>query len=201
MSRNLNNRAAPAKKGGSLLAGILIGVVIGVALAAGVAWFIMKSPSPYLQQPTTQTPPVGNVPTAEPTVATPDVVPANPDEVVDNKPRFEFYQVLTDKQGATDATPPPARPKVQPDEKPKAAFGGEAQYLQAGSFSKESDAEKQRAKLAILGIESDIYSVTIPNRGVWHRVRLGPYKNAEQMAQAHTFLKQNGVDATPMRAQ
>jgi cell division protein FtsN len=30
---------------------------------------------------------------------------------------------------------------------------------------------------------------------------LGPYKNADEMNHARSFLKQNGVDSTPMRAQ
>jgi cell division protein FtsN len=73
--------------------------------------------------------------------------------------------------------------------------------LRAGSFSNVNDAENLKAKLALLGVEANIQTATIPDKGVWYRVRLGPYKNADEMNHARAFLKQNGVDSTPMRAQ
>jgi len=51
MSRNAGNRsAAPRKSGNPLLTGVLIGMVIGVGMAAGLAWYLMKSPSPFVQK-------------------------------------------------------------------------------------------------------------------------------------------------------
>src|SRR5574340_1586033 len=51
MSRNTGNKsAAPRKSGSSRLTGVLIGMVIGVGMAAGLAWYIMKSPSPFVQK-------------------------------------------------------------------------------------------------------------------------------------------------------
>ena len=116
-----------------------------------------------------------------------------------DKPRFEFYKVLTDKQEAIIVAPakPAERPKAA-DSKPAAAY--EPQILQAGSFSSEPDAEKLKAKLALLGVEAGIQTATIPDKGVWYRVRLGPYKSSDEMNRARNFLKQNGVESTPMRA-
>src|SRR3989338_2607840 len=49
MSRNTGNKsAAPRKNVNPLLTGILVGMVIGVGMAAGLAWYIMKSPSPFV---------------------------------------------------------------------------------------------------------------------------------------------------------
>ncbi len=73
--------------------------------------------------------------------------------------------------------------------------------MQAGSFPKADDAEKLKAKLALLGVEASVQSATIPDKGVWYRVRVGPYKSAEELNRARNFLKQNGVDSTPIRAQ
>ena len=73
--------------------------------------------------------------------------------------------------------------------------------MQAGSFAKADDADKIKAKLALLGIEASTQTATIPDKGVWYRVRLGPYKNADEMNRVRSFLKQNGVDSTPMRSQ
>ncbi len=73
--------------------------------------------------------------------------------------------------------------------------------MQAGSFSNPDDAEKLKARLALLGIEAGIQTATIPDKGVWHRVRTGPYKNADEMNRMRGLLKQNGVEATPIRTQ
>jgi cell division protein FtsN len=197
MSRNTGNRsAAPRKSGSPLLTGILVGMVIGVAMAAGLAWFIMKSPSPFVQTEQAAKPPVA---TEKPAAASvqPSVTAAS--GVTDGKPRFEFYKVLTDKQDSAAAPPVSAGKSPPKDSKPAAA--GEPYFLQAGSFPDADDADKLKARLALLGIEASTQAAFIPDKGVWHRVRVGPYKNADEMNRMRILLKQNGVDATPMRAQ
>jgi cell division protein FtsN len=208
MSRNTGNKSsAPRKNGNPLLTGVLVGMVIGVGMAAGLAWYIMKSPSPFVQkEPVVAKPPADIAkPVAPAGASAPSAQsPAAASGVVEGKPRFEFYKVLTDKQDATVTAPAKPADKPQPakpqtaDNKPAA---NEPYFLQAGSFSNAGDAEKLKARLALLGIEASTQTATIPDKGVWHRVRLGPYKNVEEMNQARSLLKQNGVDATPMRVQ
>jgi cell division protein FtsN len=201
MSKNTGNKSsAPPKSGSPLLTGILVGMVIGVAMAAGLAWFIMKSPSPFVpSEQVVVKPPVATKTPEQAAVvapgAQPAVMPAS--GVEGDKPRFEFYKVLTDKQ---EAAVPAAKPVDKPQESKPAAVSG-PQFLQAGSFASAEDAEKQKAKLAMMGLEASIQTATIPDKGVWHRVRLGPYKNADEMNKARATLKQNGIDATPIRAQ
>jgi len=196
MSRNTGSKsAAPRTSGSSLLPGILIGMVIGAGMAAGLAWYIMKSPSPFMEKEQAAIKPLMESERLAPR----EVLPAA-SGVGDGKPRFEFYKVLTDKPDATVVMP------AQPDSKPQPArpqppAAGEPNFLQAGSFSSADDAEKLKARLALLGLEAHIQIATIPDKGVWHRVRLGPYKNADEMSNARALLKQNGVEATPMRAQ
>jgi len=196
MSSNTGNRSSAPRKGGSnpLAAGILVGVVIGVGIAAGLAWYLMKSPTPFLHKE-----PLANKPSTDSVQQNPPAGAAD-QGVSGGKPRFEFYKVLTDKQDKTIGTP--ARPTDKPkaaDHKP--AGGYEPHLLQAGSFQNADDAEKLKAKLALLGVEANIQSATIPDKGVWYRVRLGPYKTADEVDRARGFLKQNGVDSTPMVAQ
>lgn len=203
MSRNTGNKsAAPRKSGNPLLTGILVGMVIGVGMAAGLAWYIMKSPSPFVQkEPANAKPPVEIAKPAAPTRnATPNA-PAAASGVVDGKPRFEFYKVLTDKQDAAVPAKPADKPQPAKAAESKPAAANEPYFLQAGSFSNADDAEKLKARLALLGIEASTQTATIPDKGVWHRVRMGPYKNTDEMNRARNLLKQNGVDATPMRAQ
>jgi cell division protein FtsN len=200
MNKNGNSRGGPAapRKGSSLVAAVLVGMVLGLAVAAGVAWYILKSPSPFVNATSPR----------EPSKLTPDPVKPPPVKVVqavasevqaasaaqDSKPRFEFYKVLTDKPD----TPLPVQPTAKSAEKPAKS---ETYFLQAGAFASAEDADKLKAKLAMLGIEASVQSATLPDKTVWHRVRLGPYKNADEMNKASAMLKQNGVSATPMRAQ
>jgi cell division protein FtsN len=209
MSRYTGSRFAAARKeGNQLLTGILLGMVIGVAMAAGLAWYIMKSPSPFVNNEQLV------VAKPQPKVAAPveAAIPANQSAlaaasgVADDKPRFEFYKVLTDKQDATVGGQNKPADKAQvtankPVVQQAVPAAKETYYLQAGSFSNADDAEKLKAKLTLLDMQVSVQTVTIPDKGVWHRVRVGPYKGAEEMNKVRSTLKQNGVDATPMRGQ
>ena len=209
MGRNTGNKpAAPRKGGNSMWIGILVGVLAGVGMAAGVAWYLMKSPKPFLNKEQ----PVATKPQPESTKpATPAATEKSVATPGDGKQRFEFYKMLTDKQNATAVAPTKPVDKLRPIDKPKPAKPhvadsksvaiNESQILQAGSFANVDDAEKLKAKLALLGVEANIQPATIPDKGVWYRVRLGPYKNADEMNHARGFLKKNGVESTPMRTQ
>jgi cell division protein FtsN len=85
---------------------------------------------------------------------------------------------------------------------PAAAAGaGEyVYYLQAGAFRDMSDAEATRAKLALLGFEAAI-SDRSSDSGVLHRVRIGPYNQAESMNKARAKLLDSGVDVAIVRNQ
>jgi len=188
--------------------GILVGIVVGLVIAGGVAWYILKTPSSFVK----------NVPheaaKLEADFEKPSPVPAAKNAqaltasgVEEGKPRFEFYKVLTDKQDA--AVPIQKNSDNMGTAENKSASvpsagnttAKETYFLQAGSFSNADDADKLKAKLAMLGIEARVQIATIPDKGVWHRVHVGPYKGREEMNNAWAVLKQNGVSATPMLAQ
>jgi cell division protein FtsN len=200
MSRVANNKlSTPKKNGNPLLAGLLMGMVVGVALAAGLAWFILKSPSPFVNKESVVKP---TVETFKPAVEVAKPVAAKPrlDEVVtgasgveEAKPRFEFYKVLTDKpEPAVESQPKPV-------EKPKAVDSkAPAKYLQAGAFSNVSDAENLKASLAMKGLEANVQSVILPGKGEIHRVRVGPFQSDQEMTNARGTLKLNGLDASPV---
>jgi cell division protein FtsN len=74
--------------------------------------------------------------------------------------------------------------------------------VQAGSFPNEDDAEKLKAKLAMLGLEAGLQTAVIPDRGIYHRVRLGPFTSNTEVNKTLELLKQNGVaNATAIKVQ
>jgi len=49
--------------------------------------------------------------------------------------------------------------------------------------------------LALLGFEALVQTATIADKGVWHRVRVGPLKNLDQINKTKTDLLNNGFKA------
>ena len=201
MAKNGGSRSpAPGKTGsktGSLIFGILIGMVLGMVIAILVAWYLLKSPNPFTSKESREAAKPA-VEAAKPAPAKAAPAPAQQGAasgVEESKPRFEFYKVLTDKP---DAAAPAQKEGGKAESK---AAAKESYLVQAGAFSAAEDADKLKAKLAMLGLEATIQTATVPEKGVMHRVRLGPYKNADEMNKALAMLKQNGIAATPIRAQ
>ncbi len=197
---------------GKVLAGLFIGMVLGIAAAGGVAWYVLKkNPAEFTNKEQSKpAPAIAQLPASAPVAAAPaaPAVPAAASAVGETKQHFEFYKVLTDK---SEGVPRRAgdRPAVKPQETvvakpaqstPAAAPSKEAYYVQAGSFQNVGDAEKLKAKLAFSGFEASIQTVDIPEKGVWHRVRLGPYDGGDA-GKTIAALKQNGIIATQVRAQ
>lgn len=85
---------APHRGAGGTLLGIFIGLILGVGLAAGIAYYLMRSGNPY--QPAVAA--TAREPTREPGK------PARPGDAPSDKPRFDFYKIL----------PGVEEPKVQP---------------------------------------------------------------------------------------
>lgn len=73
----------------------------------------------------------------------------------------------------------------------KQTVSGKA-VVRVGSFSKRENAEEQRAKLAILGIHTQIVTTQVNNKAVY-RVQTGVL-NSKVAEQASKVLNQNGID-------
>lgn len=187
MSKDYYKRPEPDERGGGgqLLMGILIGLVLGLGIAVGVAWYINKMPNPFV----TRTPPAKLEPVkpvAPPSAKAEDKSARAPEA----KPRFDFYKILPGtEEPVTDQQAKSAK-------KQSTASASERFFLQAGAFQNARDADTLRARLALLGIEARIQTATLPDKGVWHRVRVGPYTSVEELDRTRDTLKQNGVETT-----
>jgi cell division protein FtsN len=172
--------------GGSLVLGIFIGLVLGLGIALGIAWYVNKMPSPFASRP-----PLEPLKGAEP------AQPRGGDIAVrkapEPKPRFDFYKMLPEESA------PAAEPKAREPQKKSTPAAKEAFFLQAGSFQNAPDAASLKARLAMMGVEASIQATALPDKGVWHRVRIGPYTSVEELARTRDTLKQNGVETTLIR--
>ncbi|MEO6068223.1 MAG: SPOR domain-containing protein [Gemmatimonadales bacterium] len=195
MSKDYNGptRGRSARRNGSsLFLGILVGLVLGLFVALGVAWYINKIPNPFASRLSPPTPP-GKIETTKP-VAPKTAKPDDKSSSVEEKPRFDFYKILP---GTEEATPGKA---TQAPQKESTSLVRETFFLQAGSFQNAADADNLKARLALLGIEASVEASTLPDKGVWHRVRIGPYTSVEELNRTRDTLKQNGVQTTLVKA-
>ncbi len=184
---------AGRQSGGTIL-GIFIGLVVGVVIAAGVVWYLNKTPLPFQEKGTRPaTEKNGEArPAAVPVV--PEPLPGKPGDKAQEKPRFEFYKILPGSQEPVpQAEPKPAAPAAA------APAAAEALFLQAGAFQNPADADNLKARLALMGVEASVQQVALAEKGVMHRVRIGPYANPDQMAKVRTLLAQNGIQASVVR--
>jgi cell division protein FtsN len=194
MSRDYKNSGAAAStgRGSPMWVGILIGLLVGLCIALGVALYINKGANPFIQkQKSTEkfaeksTEPQKETPAAEtskPAVPSGDKHAKN-GEV---KPRFDFYKILP---GTEEAVTDKEFKRATP------AATKEVYFLQVAAFQRPSDADNLKARLALAGIEAQIQTATLPDGQVWHRVRVGPFSNQDELSKSRAALKENKLEA------
>ena len=200
-----NTRASQNKSSGGTLLGVFIGLVVGVLIAFGVVLYLNKAPLPFLNK--YEGAPKNEKETSASSGAasqTPAPLPGKPgDKPADRQQRFEFYGILEGKQPATPGAAAPAAPVpgavVTPGIEIKPAAPTEVFFLQVGAFQKAADADNLKAKLALTGLEAGVQEVSIPEKGIMHRVRVGPFRDPDEMNRARTLLSQSGVQGTVIK--
>ena len=132
--------------------------------------------------------------------------PANQDarEVKKTKPaavppppkrRFDFYTILPEMEVVV----PEQEITGKPREGVRQVEAPGTYILQAGSFRALQQADQLKAKLALLGLQAGIQTVTISANETWHRVRVGPFKDLNTLNAARVRLKENDIDAILLR--
>lgn len=162
------------RKGTPVLNGLMIGLMVGLLFAIIVA-LVVKSNNPFKSPDEIPVRPSIPVP-AEPLPAPVEAPPTAPD--------YDFYKVLP---GDTPTAPP--EPAVVNKPKPT------RYYLQAGAFKDADEADNVKAQLALLGVEAQIQTSVVPDKGVVHRVRIGPFKAMDEVNNTRALLIQNNIDA------
>ena len=176
-------------------------LLAGLAIGLFVAFLF------YLQQRPTAQPTAAAVPTAPSQASQPLNLPATGKDTREvrkpepakapppPKPRFDFYTILPEME-----VPVPEQEITgQPREGLPQVEAPGTYLLQAGSFRARQQADQLKAKLALLGLQSDIQTVTINNQETWHRVRVGPFSDLNALNTARARLKENQLDAILLR--
>jgi len=71
--------------------------------------------------------------------------------------------------------------------------------LQVASYRTVADAERLKARLALLGMQAQIQQVTVNGKDTYHRVRTGPYKGKESVNEARALLTRNGLESIAIK--
>ena len=218
-------RSASRQRGGFFI-GLIVGLLIGLAGALGVALYVTKAPIPFINKVPSRSQAqdaaeiernrnwdpnsalagrnpapgasgagaeAGTASSSRPTLVAPTVIDPVPPALPDaTRPARAAASTPAAQTAATRASPAATS---------TAAAGSPFSYfVQAGAYSRTEDAEQQRAKLAMLGIQSKLTEREQGGRLVY-RVRVGPFDRREDAEGAKEKLGASGVDAALVAVQ
>jgi cell division protein FtsN len=198
MARRAPKKQARRNGGGGtpgwiwLLVGLLIGALVVAVMLLRGQWNLpdgsLPTPNPEARAPAASS--------EEPVAQKPAVEP--------RKPKYEFFDVLRDKEFVIPDAELNAQAQAEasrPADAPVPATVDSVRYLiQAGAFRSSADAEALKARIALTGEVARVESAEIAG-GTIYRVRLGPYPNAGSLARAKQALDSHGIEAVAIRAQ
>lgn len=183
--------AGDGEFGGTIL-GLVVGLAIGLSLALAVAFYIAKKPPQ--ERPGIKAP---NLPlTIKP------VTPVDSVEGDEEKPagQIDLNKPLQGKApipSNTSADPiadiavgksaAEAVAGVKTDAKAEVVF-----FVQTGAYASPSEADSQKASLAMQGMQSQISEGLVDGKAVW-RVRIGPFANVDDSGIVRSKLTGMGI--------
>ena len=206
-----------SQRGGTLL-GFVLGLVIGLIIALGVAMYVTKVPMPFSNKNQSRSAdqdaveaeknkdwnPNGAIQSKPVTPDVPaDATAANPAAATAGVPNpgagAPAPAVTADPLAAAASAPPPAA-TPQPANKAPATTDPFTYFVQAGAFKSAADADAQKAKLSMMGIEAKVSEREQAGRAIF-RVRSGPFDDKDQAEKIKARLDASGMDAALVRVQ
>ncbi|MBW8072735.1 MAG: hypothetical protein GJU77_03475 [Ferrovum sp.] len=200
--------------GSAFFIGSMVGLAGGVLLAAGVALYISHLSSPITSR---SIPPHPSVTPEKLTgsdltkrgILTPSqvtegsetgapAIPVSPAPTASTPaPATEGAPPQTVENAPTSGPPATSIPSPLSDELQHPVTV--RYFVQTGAFSQSSEAESQRATLALLGIDSTVVPGQVEGKSLYYRVRIGPFSSVEEVRTLVKTLKDNGVPAQVLR--
>jgi len=211
-----------SQRGGTFL-GFIIGLVLGLAVALAAAIYVTKVPTPFSNKNQTRS-------TDQDVQETEKNKDWNPNSVFQPKPPAEApaapsapaADAATDKsasgtagKSAAEAPKAEPRPAVTADPlgdlaKSKSGLSTPATpanaadpfdyVIQVGAYRTSSDADAQKAKLALMGLDAKVSERDQAGRTVY-RVRLGPFADKAAAERIRARLEGSGIENTLVRVQ
>ncbi|MEZ7835249.1 MAG: SPOR domain-containing protein [Burkholderiaceae bacterium] len=211
------------KQAGGTALGLVLGILIGLAGALAVAVYVTKVPVPFVDRGVSGTPGqdaeeakknqnwdpnglLGGV--SKPSNMVPLEPVAVPQTFGDGDSPLEAPAVSSDplgdlaraKMAGDDVSVSSRVESIATPKAPVAAavMGTDTKmnfYVQAGAFATVDEAESQRARLAIMGVDVRV-STTVLDGKTLHRVRSGPYRDRDDANGVRERLKQAGVTSS-----
>lgn len=190
------------QRGGTIL-GFIIGVVVGLGAALAVAVYVTKVPVPFVNKGQNHSPEQ-------------DAAEAKKNK--DWDPNAPLYGKNPAKPAATAPAPaasaPAAPAAAKTETKPAvtadplgdlakaktAAADPFSYFVQAGAFRTPEDAESQRAKLSLAGVEAKVSEREQSGRMVY-RVRVGPFDKRDEAERTKDKLDGAGYETALVRVQ
>ncbi|TFZ02109.1 sporulation protein [Ramlibacter humi] len=201
------------KQRGNILVGIVIGVVLGLGAALAVAVYVTKVPIPFV----TKNP-----------ARTPDQDAAESRKNKDWDPNAPLYgknpaRPLPPAPAASAASGAASAPVAATPDRPASAPRAPAAsadplgdlaaarsatpgadpffyFVQVGAFRTPEDAEAQRAKLSLMGVEAKVTEREQSGRQVF-RVRVGPFEKKDEAEKNKEKLESVGLETALVRVQ
>lgn len=210
-----------ARQRGGFVIGFVVGLLIGLLIALAVALYVTKVPVPFVNKVPQRTADQdaaeaernkswdpnaglgGKSAPAKPAaasapVAVPPVAELPPATTTPAKPGASAPAVAP--PGSRD---PAAILGDRPNPPPTSAAQASDPFLyfvQAGAYARPEDAEQQRARLGMQGVEAKLSEREQAGRTVY-RVRVGPFDRREDAEALKDKLAGSGVDAALVRVQ
>lgn len=209
---------------GGFFVGMIVGLLAGLALALAVALYVTKVPVPFVNKVPQRTaeqdaaeaeknknwdpnaPLAGKTP-AKPASAAQPAASTPPAATAGTKPAPPFAPAAGGNNTATSTKDPAAilgdKPAATATTTTAAAATSDAfvYFVQAGAFARTEEAEQQRAKLAMLGLEARITERDQAGKTVY-RVRVGPYEKRADAEAVKEKLDTSGAgDSALVRVQ
>lgn len=195
------------QRGGTLL-GFILGVVVGLGVALGVAVYVTKVPVPFVNKASSRT-------VEQDVMETQRNKDWDPNAALQVKPAAKPVDPAVAPVTAPEGAPVPATAAVKPSAAPSVevrpavsadplgdlvkarASSGKADpyyyFVQIGAFRTAVDAESQRARLSLGGIDAKVSEREQSGRTVY-RVRVGPFDKKEDAVQSKEQLTASGLD-------
>jgi cell division protein FtsN len=210
---------------GNVFVGIIIGVVLGLAAALAVAVYVTKVPVPFLNKGSGRTaeqdaaesrknqnwdpnaPLYGRNPVKPsapaPSAGASGAVPAAPagSETRLARPNPELRPPAVEGPKEFSKSTDPLG-DLAAAKSGSLGPGGDPfiYFVQAGAFRTPEDAEAQRAKLSLMGIEAKVTEREQSGRQVY-RVRVGPFERKEDADRQKDRLDSGGFETALVRVQ